>query len=189
MADEPKPELRRCPNCGASDLALNTDLGKIQCRHCKAIFDGKLADDDSEAEDLIDEDVLVTFHCSSCGAEVTLNANETLSAQCHWCRHIFSLNEKVLNGAVPDLVLPFKVKREVAMKKISDRITSMPRDYYDATKTKWHNYMQEAINNPKTGKSKVNNDMFQHWWDKVSRYVFEEDLELCTGTQVHVLEA
>jgi DNA-directed RNA polymerase subunit RPC12/RpoP len=133
MADEPKPELRRCPNCGASDLALNTDLGKIQCRHCKAIFDGKLADDDSEAEDLIDEDVLVTFHCSSCGAEVTLNANETLSAQCHWCRHIFSLNEKVLNGAVPDLVLPFKVKREVAMKKISDRITSMPRDYYDAT--------------------------------------------------------
>lgn len=62
------------------------------------------------------------------------------------------------------------------------------RDYYDATKTKWHNYMQEAINNPKTGKSKVNNDMFQHWWDKVSRYVFEEDLELYRKYFVYIYE-
>ena len=132
MAEEPKPELRRCPNCGASDLALNTELGKIQCRHCKGIFDGKLADDRSGADDLIDEEILVTFRCSSCGAEVTLNTEDTLSAQCHWCRHIFSLNEKILNGAVPDMVLPFSVKREEAIKKISARILSMPNDYYDA---------------------------------------------------------
>ena len=62
------------------------------------------------------------------------------------------------------------------------------RDYYDATKTKWHNYMQEAINNPKTGKSKVNYDMFQHWWDKVSRYVFEEDLELYRKYFVYIYD-
>lgn len=62
------------------------------------------------------------------------------------------------------------------------------RDYYDATKTKWHNYMQEAINNPKTGKSKVNNEMFQYWWDKVSRYVFEEDLELYRKYFVYIYE-
>lgn len=62
------------------------------------------------------------------------------------------------------------------------------RDYYDATKTKWHNYMQEAINNPKTGKSKVNNEMFQYWWDKVSRYVFEEDLKLYRKYFVYIYE-
>ena len=132
MANEPKPELRRCPNCGASDLTLNTELGKIQCRHCKNVFDGKLADDVEGAEDILETESLVAFSCSSCGAEVVLNADENTSAQCHWCKHIFSLNEKIMNGAVPDLVLPFKISRQEAMGKISERVRAMPNDYYDA---------------------------------------------------------
>ena len=42
-----------------------------------------------------------------------------MTARCHWCRHVFGVNEQVPNGAVPDAVLPFHIKKDDAVARIS----------------------------------------------------------------------
>ena len=61
---------------------------------------------------------LMTFQCSGCGAEVSINTDSALTARCHWCRHGFGINEQVSNGAVPDAVLPFRVTQADAVARI-----------------------------------------------------------------------
>jgi len=41
-----------------------------------------------------------------------------MTARCHWCRHVFGVNEQVANGAVPDAVLPFRIRKEDAVARI-----------------------------------------------------------------------
>ncbi len=65
-----------------------------------------------------DAAVLMTFKCTGCGAEVTVNTESAMTARCHWCRHVFGVNEQVANGAVPDAVLPFHIKKDDAVARI-----------------------------------------------------------------------
>ena len=131
MTAKSKDGLRRCPHCGSSDVSLDTKEGKLKCNYCKTIYEaesdnalggveGMKGETRGEgADDIIPgEDIVKTFCCPSCGAEVVINTEESTSASCHWCKHIFSINEKISNGAVPDLVLPFKITKEEAEKKI-----------------------------------------------------------------------
>lgn len=60
----------------------------------------------------------MTFKCSGCGAEVTVNTATAMTARCHWCRHVFGVNEQVPNGAVPDAVLPFHIRKDDAVARI-----------------------------------------------------------------------
>ncbi len=126
-----KNGINRCPNCGSSDVKLDVKTGKLKCNFCKSAFEGKKANarggvDKLKGEkvaggaDLIipDEKVIVTLRCPACGAEVVINTDEAVSARCHWCRHTLSLNEKMKNGAVPDLVLPFSYEKEKAEESI-----------------------------------------------------------------------
>lgn len=62
------------------------------------------------------------------------------------------------------------------------------KDYYDATKTKWHNYMNKYINNSDKRADTTRKEYFQYWWDNVNRYVFEEDLELFKKYFVYLYE-
>ncbi len=41
-----------------------------------------------------------------------------MTARCHWCRHVFGVNEQISNGAVPDAVLPFHIKKDDAVARI-----------------------------------------------------------------------
>jgi DNA-directed RNA polymerase subunit RPC12/RpoP len=63
---------------------------------------------------------IMTFKCSACGAEIVIDTAEATSGRCHWCRHVLSVNEQIPNGAVPDMVLPFKMDRAVAEGKIRE---------------------------------------------------------------------
>jgi len=73
----------------------------------------------SGAKDIIPStDEVLTFKCSSCGAEVVIDTTEVTQARCHWCRNTLSVNQQVPNGAVPDAVLPFKIKKEEAKAEI-----------------------------------------------------------------------
>src|SRR6185436_9804619 len=65
-----------------------------------------------------DAAVLRTFKCTGCGAEVTINTQSEMTARCHWCRHVFGVNEQVPNGAVPDAVLPFHIGKDDAVARI-----------------------------------------------------------------------
>src|SRR5699024_2299492 len=52
-------------------------------------------------------------------AEVVIDTNSSTQARCHWCRNTLSMNQQVPNGAVPDMVLPFKLSRDEAVDHIS----------------------------------------------------------------------
>ena len=125
----------RCPECNASDVTLDIKKGKLVCNYCGHEFDPKEAEGiEKEAKNLYgekhgsgtkdikyDNDV-ITLKCGGCGAEVVINTKESNNARCHWCRSILSINSQIDNGAVPDLVLPFKIDKEEAKKKISDYV-------------------------------------------------------------------
>lgn len=128
-----KNGANRCPKCGATDVALNPKSGKLRCKYCRSEFEGAKVNGSGGIEDLEgdvigegatdiipSEEIILTLKCPACGAEVVINTEEVTSAKCHWCRHILSVNEKLPNGAVPDMVLPFKLEKGTAQKNIEE---------------------------------------------------------------------
>ncbi len=134
-AAELRDGLNRCPKCGATDIRhkLGTDL--LICQYCRHEWDGARVEEAfglgegladlrgtvvaSGARDIAaDAAALMTFKCTGCGAEVTVNTSTSMTARCHWCRHVFGVNEQVPNGAVPDAVLPFHIKKDDAVARI-----------------------------------------------------------------------
>lgn len=122
----------KCPKCGATDITLNINSGKLRCNFCRHEFepakvdglDGNINDLQGEiigsgAADIIaDTSDIVTFKCTSCGAEVVIDTAEATNARCHWCRNILSVNQQIPNGSIPDVVLPFNITKEIAKVEI-----------------------------------------------------------------------
>ena len=118
----------KCPKCGATDISPVASTGHLRCNFCHYEFEPEkfaamMSDIDalngkvigSGAQDIVsDASNIVTFKCSSCGAEVVVDTASSMQARCHWCRHILSVNEQIPNGSVPDTLLPFKVAKEEA---------------------------------------------------------------------------
>jgi len=123
---------KKCPSCGATETIFNKGNGILVCHFCryefKELFD-KIVDDLTQLrgeiiaqglkdiETSIDE--IITFKCDSCGAEVIIDTSEAFHARCHWCRSILSVKQQILNGATPDMVLPFAVTKQEAEEEIS----------------------------------------------------------------------
>lgn len=118
----------KCPKCGATDISPVASTGHLRCNFCHYDFEPEkfeaMMEDiaalngniiGSGAQDIAsDASDIVTFKCSSCGAEVVVDTASSMQARCHWCRHILSVNEQIPNGSVPDTLLPFKVTKEEA---------------------------------------------------------------------------
>ena len=134
-AKELKDGINRCPKCGSTDIKqkLGTDL--LVCAYCRTEWSGERVEEQfglgegidrlegtvvaSGAEDIqADAANLLSFKCTACGAEVTVNTENAMTARCHWCRHVFGVNEQVPNGAVPDAVLSFHIKKDDAVARI-----------------------------------------------------------------------
>lgn len=127
---------QRCPHCGASDVSTNAKTGQLRCNFCRSEFEANSANTQGTidtfenirgdvvgvgASNIIPgEDIVVTLKCPSCGAEVVVNTANDLSLRCHWCRHILTVSHKIPNGAVPDLVLPFKLSKAKAIEKMKE---------------------------------------------------------------------
>ena len=123
-----KDGQNKCPKCGATDISMNINTAKLRCNFCRYEFEpAKINGMESDisnlsgeilgsgAQDIIaDTNDVLTFKCSSCGAEVVIDTNESAHARCHWCRNTLSVNQQIPNGAIPDIVLPFSVKKEDA---------------------------------------------------------------------------
>ena len=128
FASDAKDGQTKCPKCGATDISLNESTGELRCNFCRFTFQPQTIEEmkagvgDISGEEIgsgaadIDANAesMVTLKCSSCGAEVVLNLNESSQARCHWCRNMLSINTKVPNGTVPDVILPFNMKRDEA---------------------------------------------------------------------------
>ena len=122
-----------CPNCGSSQIEPNPKTGKLKCAYCACEFDGKKVE--NTVKDLsklkgrvrgsgtsnikADAKDVVTLRCGGCGAEVVIDTANAPHARCHWCRSILSINSQIDNGAIPDVILPFKEKKEEAQEKIN----------------------------------------------------------------------
>jgi len=127
-----KDGQNKCPKCGATDISLNIGSSMLRCNFCRHEFqperavgmdtdvsklEGKIVGSGAMNIDAGTDDI-VTLKCSSCGAEVVIDTNESVGARCHWCRNTLSLAEQVPNGAVPDMVLPFAVIKNDAEAEI-----------------------------------------------------------------------
>ena len=134
-AEELKDGLNRCPKCGATDIRHKPGSDLLVCLYCRNEWHGQRVEEEfgfgegldeltgtviaSGAQDIAaDAASLMSFKCSGCGAEVTVNTENAMTARCHWCRHVFGVNEQVANGAVPDAVLPFHIKKADAVARI-----------------------------------------------------------------------
>ena len=134
-SDELKDGQNHCPKCGATDIKQRPGTDMLICLFCRNEWHGEGVEQAfglgegldeltgtviaSGARDIAaDAKALMTFKCTGCGAEVTVNTQSSMTARCHWCRHVFGVNEQVPNGAVPDAVLPFKISKEGAVKRI-----------------------------------------------------------------------
>lgn len=122
----------KCPKCGSTDLSVNTNNGYLRCNFCRTEFQGEqvsgFATDLSQlqgqvvgsgATDIVaDTNEVLTFKCSSCGAEVVIDTASSMQARCHWCRNTLSVNQQIPNGSIPDVVLPFKLSKDEAKQEI-----------------------------------------------------------------------
>jgi len=134
-AQELKDGLNRCPKCGASDARHKVGTDLLVCLYCRHEWHSERVEEAfglGEGIDQLKESViasgardietdaasLMSFKCAGCGAEVTVNTESAMTARCHWCRHVFGVNEQVPNGAVPDAILPFHIKKDDAVARI-----------------------------------------------------------------------
>ena len=134
-AEELKDGANRCPKCGATDIKQRPGTDLLICLYCRNEWHGQRVEEEFGFGEGLDEltgtiiasgaqniaaDVssLMTYKCTGCGAEVTVNTESTMTARCHWCRHVFGVNEQVANGAVPDAVLPFHIRKDDAVARI-----------------------------------------------------------------------
>ena len=134
-AAELKDGVNRCPKCGATDIRQKPGSDELICLYCRHEWTPERVEEEfglgvgidqlkgtviaSGARDIAaDAASLMTFKCTGCGAEVTINTENAMTARCHWCRHVLGVNEQVANGAVPDAVLPFHIKKDDAVARI-----------------------------------------------------------------------
>ena len=134
-SEELKDGQNHCPKCGATDIRQRPGTDLLICLFCRNEWHGQRVEEEfglgeglddlsgtvvaSGARD-IEDDVasLMSYKCTGCGAEVTVNTESAMTARCHWCRHVFGVNEQVANGAVPDAVLPFHIRKDDAVARI-----------------------------------------------------------------------
>lgn len=129
-----KDGQNKCEKCGATDISLNTKTGLLRCNYCRHEFNAQkvegLEEDVTKLEGEVigsgatnivaDTNEMITLKCTSCGAEVIIDTSNATQARCHWCRNTLSINEQIPNGAVPDMVLPFKISKEEAKASIEE---------------------------------------------------------------------
>jgi DNA-directed RNA polymerase subunit RPC12/RpoP len=134
-AEELKDGVNRCPKCGSSDVRLKVGTDILVCQYCRHEWHGDRVEEAYGLGEGLDQlrgtiiasgardidagsESLMSFKCTGCGAEVTINTESSMTARCHWCRHVFGVNEQVSNGAVPDAVLPFRISKQDAVARI-----------------------------------------------------------------------
>ena len=127
-----KDGQNKCPNCGSTEIETNANTGKLRCLYCRNEFEpekvaGMITDINqlqgqvmgSGAQDIVaDTNEVLTFKCSSCGAEVVIDTSSASQARCHWCRNTLSINQQIPNGSIPDVVLPFNINKDTAKLEI-----------------------------------------------------------------------
>jgi ribosomal protein S27E len=127
--------VNRCPQCGSTEVRHRPGSDRLICLYCRHEWAATRVEEAfglgegiaelrgtqiaSGARDIAADAVsLRSFKCGGCGAEVVINTETSMTARCHWCRHVLGVNEQIDNGAVPDAVLPFHIRKDDAVARI-----------------------------------------------------------------------
>lgn len=134
-AKELRDGVNRCPKCGSTEVQHRAGSDRLICLYCRHEWAATRVEEAfgfgdgiadlvgvqiaSGARDIAaDAQSLRSYQCAGCGAEVVINTDTAMTARCHWCRHVLGVNEQIDNGAVPDAVLPFHIKKADAVARI-----------------------------------------------------------------------
>ena len=134
-AKELRDGLNPCPKCGSTEVRHRPGSDALICLYCRhewaatrveeafglgeGVADLRGTQIASGARDMAaGAESLRSYKCGGCGAEVVINTETAMTARCHWCRHVLGVNEQIDNGAVPDAVLPFRIRKDDAVARI-----------------------------------------------------------------------
>jgi len=118
----------KCPSCGGP-LRFDSVLQKLKCDSCGNDYDPvaleQLGADGEEKKDSFTfegysgEEMTegVVYTCQSCGGEIIGDEN-TVSAKCPYCDNPTVMTGNVSGVFRPDIVIPFKLTKEDAKKKL-----------------------------------------------------------------------
>jgi hypothetical protein len=139
-AKELRDGLNHCPRCGSTEVRHRAGSDRLICLYCRHEWEATRVEEAfglgegiadlrgtqiaTGARDIAaDAQNLRSYKCTGCGAEVVINTETAMTARCHWCRHVLGVNEQIDNGAVPDAVLPFHIRKDDAVARISQFVS------------------------------------------------------------------
>ena len=120
----------KCPNC-SSNIFFNEKIGKLVCSFCGNIYvpetlapTGSIENRDTgDAGD--EESNKQEFICDSCGATVVTDYN-TAATFCAFCGSPTLIQRRLRREFRPDLLIPFKVSKEDAIKNYREWVKTHP---------------------------------------------------------------
>lgn len=124
-----------CKTCGA-ELYWDAEAGALKCQYCDSVFNPSEFEDETLKENNhTDESVdstytnsqdiiegMVVYKCTHCGAEV-VTSETTMATTCVYCGRAISLTDKTAGEFRPEIVLPFKITKETAIKNYKEHIS------------------------------------------------------------------
>ena len=111
----------KCPSCGNS-LEYQPGVKAVICPFCQT----SLNEDDISAPDSFVPDnpmpeVMQSYHCSNCGAEI-ITDKTTAATRCYYCHSPVILTDRLSETFRPDGVIPFQFDRQQAQEKFREYI-------------------------------------------------------------------
>lgn len=122
----------KCLGCGAT-IKFNPILNKFKCEYCKSEF--TIEDINNHKEKINKTDNLTKefslmedmngYHCNNCGAEI-VSLNNISSTTCIYCKSNAIIKNRLTGIYKPDSIIPFKYKKEDAIKAFLDICKGRP---------------------------------------------------------------
>ena len=119
----------KCPNCG-SDIPYNPSGENLKCAYCDTEYpiatlqeyneETIKKDNECNWSTYNSEEMMVNkyeYHCPSCGGSVIFDETGA-SDICPYCGSAIILGDKVDKELKPDLILPFEIDKETALKSL-----------------------------------------------------------------------
>ncbi len=127
-----------CPGCRAP-IFFVPSLGKWKCEYCNGAytleelqqFNNASSHEHNQDVHLTEETVYDSYKCKNCGAEIVADS-QTSATFCVYCGNTAILKSKLSGEFKPDLIIPFKKEKDVAIKAfqgLSQGRPFLPKDF------------------------------------------------------------
>lgn len=111
--------IYKCPSCGGNML-YDAEKGQLRCEQCSREM--PVSDyqeiDAKEEDNAYTEDGKRQYRCPSCGAALVTDTY-TAATSCAYCGSPNIIEEQVDKDFKPDIVLPFQIERQEALKELN----------------------------------------------------------------------